>query len=153
MSLEQFFYDDLILPDAYHSVEVDILNENNFLKIKETLTRMGLSSRDKDAQGRRTLWQSAHILHKQGKYYIVHFKELFLLDGNKAGLTEDDMIRRNMIAELLQKWNLLKILDKEITYSKNVYLKVVPFKAKQEWNLQKKYTLRSDRKYLVSVGT
>lgn len=145
-------FDDLELPVDYHSVEVDILDQNNFLKIKETLTRMGLASRITDDANKRTLWQSAHILHKQGKYYIVHFKELFLLDGHKADLGEDDMIRRNIIAELLQKWNLLKIVNQVPSYNKNVYLKVVPFKDKVKWNLQKKYTLRSDKKYIASLS-
>lgn len=146
MSLEQFYFDDLELPETYHSVEVSIQPEA-FLKVRETLQRLGLPSRTRDDDGKKTLWQSCHVLHKQGKYYIVHFKELFLLDGHKADLTQDDMIRRNMIAELLEKWSLLKIIDKEITYDEKVFLKVIPFKDKANWNLQKKYTLRSDKKF------
>lgn len=149
MSLEQFFYDDLELPDDYHSIEVEI-DTNSFLKVRETLQRVGLASRSRDDQGRKTLWQSCHVLHKQGKYYIVHFKELFLLDGHRADLTQDDLVRRNMIAELLEKWGLLKIIDKEVTYENQVFLKVIPFRDKSNWNLQKKYTLRSDKKYEAS---
>ena len=119
-------------------LEIDLLDEQNFLKIKETLTRMGVvSHRDK------TLYQSAHILHKKGRYYIVHFKELFALDGKPFDLSEEDYERRNNIALLLQDWNLGKILNKEISEKelKTNNLKIISFKEKHEWKLQPKYNM------------
>ena len=104
-------------------LEVTLNQPDDFLKIRETLSRIGVASR-KD----KTLFQSCHILHKQGKYYIVHFKELFALDGKKATLIENDVQRRNTIAVLLQDWNLLSI-------------KIIAFKEKSEWNLQAKYNI------------
>ncbi len=89
-------------------VEVSLLEQEDFLKIKETLTRIGVASK-KD----NTLYQSCHILHKQGKYYIVHFKELFMLDGKPSNFSEDDMSRRNTIATLLEQWGLLKVITEE----------------------------------------
>ena len=151
MSLKEFFYDDLELPENYHSIEIDILDDHNFLRIKETLTRMGLATKARPGEERRTLWQSAHILHKQGKYYIVHFKELFLLDGNHARMGEEDLIRRNMIAELLEKWGLIKLVSKPIEYPNKVYLKIIPYKEKHLWILSKKYTLQSDKKKALAA--
>ena len=119
-------------------LEVTIKQPDDFLKIRETLTRIGVASR-KD----KTLFQSCHILHKQGKYYIVHFKELFALDGKKATLTQNDIQRRNTIAVLLQDWNLISVVKKEAAEDKAPLsqIKVLPFKEKKEWNLSAKYNI------------
>ena len=119
-------------------LDVTINQPDDFLKIRETLSRIGVASR-KD----KTLFQSCHILHKQGKYYIVHFKELFALDGKKATLIENDVQRRNTIAVLLQDWNLLSIVKKEAATNKAPLsqIKIIAFKEKSEWNLQAKYNI------------
>ena len=119
-------------------LEVTIKQPDDFLKVRETLTRIGVASR-KD----KTLYQSCHILHKQGKYYIVHFKELFALDGKKATLVENDVQRRNTIAVLLQDWNLLNIVKQEASTNKAPLsqIKIIAFKEKGEWNLQAKYNI------------
>ena len=119
-------------------LEVTIKQPDDFLKVRETLTRIGVASR-KD----KTLFQSCHILHKQGKYYIVHFKELFALDGKKATLVENDVQRRNTIAVLLQDWNLLNIVKQEASTNKAPLsqIKIIAFKEKGEWNLQAKYNI------------
>jgi len=119
-------------------LEVTIKQPDDFLKIRETLTRIGVASR-KD----KTLYQSCHILHKQGKYYITHFKELFALDGKKATLTENDIQRRNTISILLQDWNLIDIVNKSQAENKAPLsqIKVLPFKEKKEWNLSAKYNI------------
>ena len=119
-------------------LEVTLNQPDDFLKIRETLSRIGVASR-KD----KTLFQSCHILHKQGKYYIVHFKELFALDGKKATLIENDVQRRNPIAVLLQDWNLLSIVKKEAATNKAPLsqIKIIAFKEKSEWNLQAKYNI------------
>ena len=119
-------------------LEVTINQPDDFLKVRETLTRIGVASR-KD----KTLYQSCHILHKQGKYYIIHFKELFALDGKKSTLTQNDIQRRNTIALLLQDWNLVSI--KEGTKAEDKaplsQIKVLPFKEKKEWTLSSKYNI------------
>ena len=119
-------------------LEVTIKQPDDFLKVRETLTRIGVASR-KD----KTLYQSCHILHKQGKYYIVHFKELFALDGKKATLSDNDIQRRNTIAVLLQDWNLIDIVKKADAENKAPLsqIKVLPFKEKKEWNLSAKYNI------------
>ena len=119
-------------------LEVTIKQPDDFLKVRETLTRIGVASR-KD----KTLFQSCHILHKQGKYYIVHFKELFALDGKKATLVENDIQRRNTISVLLQDWNLLSIVKPEAAENKAPLsqIKIIAFKEKGEWNLQAKYNI------------
>ena len=119
-------------------LEVTIKQPDDFLKIRETLTRIGVASR-KD----KTLYQSCHILHKQGKYYITHFKELFALDGKKSTLVENDIQRRNTIALLLQDWNLIDIVDTTRVENKAPLsqIKVLPFKEKNEWNLTAKYNI------------
>ena len=119
-------------------LEVTIKQPDDFLKVRETLTRIGVASR-KD----KTLFQSCHILHKQGKYFIVHFKELFALDGKKATLTQNDIQRRNTIAVLLQDWNLISVVKKEAAEDKAPLsqIKVLPFKEKKEWNLSAKYNI------------
>ena len=119
-------------------LEVTIKQPDDFLKVRETLTRIGVASR-KD----KTLFQSCHILHKQGKYYIVHFKELFAVDGKKATLTENDIQRRNTIAVLLADWSLISIVKKEAAENKAPLsqIKVLPFKEKKEWILSAKYNI------------
>ena len=119
-------------------LEVTLTQPDDFLKVRETLTRIGVASR-KD----KTLFQSCHILHKQGKYYIVHFKELFALDGKKATLINNDIQRRNTIAILLQDWNLIDIVVKSAIENKAPLsqIKVLPFKEKKEWILSAKYNI------------
>ena len=119
-------------------LEVTIKQPDDFLKVRETLTRIGVASR-KD----KTLFQSCHILHKQGKYFIVHFKELFALDGKKATLVANDIQRRTTIAVLLADWNLISIVNKEAAEDKAPLsqIKVLPFKEKKEWNLSAKYNI------------
>ena len=119
-------------------LEVTIKQPDDFLKVRETLTRIGVASR-KD----KTLFQSCHILHKQGKYYIVHFKELFALDGKTATLSENDIQRRNTIAILLADWSLIDIVKKEAAENKAPLsqIKVLPFKEKKEWILSAKYNI------------
>ena len=119
-------------------LEVTIKQPDDFLKVRETLTRIGVASR-KD----KTLYQSCHILHKQGKYFITHFKELFALDGKPSTLLENDIQRRNTISILLQDWNLIDIVDKSKAENKAPLsqIKVLPFKEKKEWNLSAKYNI------------
>ena len=120
-------------------LEVTLKQPDDFLKIRETLSRIGVASR-KD----KTLFQSCHILHKQGKYYIVHFKELFALDGKKATLINNDIQRRNTIAVLLQDWKLIDIVNKDSALENKAPLsqiKVLPFKEKKEWILSAKYNI------------
>lgn len=119
-------------------LEVSLNEPDDFLKIRETLTRIGVASR-KDQK----LYQSCHILHKQGRYFIVHFKELFLLDGKPSNLIENDLHRRNTIATLLADWGLITILNP--SKSKDVaplrQIKVIPYKEKAEWQLCPKYNI------------
>ena len=120
-------------------VEVTLKEREDFLKVRETLTRIGVASK-KD----QTLYQSCHILHKQGKYYIVHFKELFLLDGKDADLSENDIGRRNTICRLLEEWGLLSVVDPESIQDPVAPLsqiKIVSHKEKAEWALVAKYTI------------
>jgi hypothetical protein len=120
-------------------VEVKIAEEEDFLKIKETLTRIGVASRKE-----RKLYQSCHILHKQGKYYIVHFKELFALDGKDTNFSDEDIFRRNKIAFLLQEWGLLKIVDPEPikeNQAKMNHIKIINHKEKNDWELVAKYNI------------
>ena len=120
-------------------VEVTLQEKDDFLKVRETLTRIGLASK-KD----NTLYQSCHILHKQGRYYIVHFKELFALDGKPTDITENDIARRNTIVNLLAEWELVKIVKPEQTKDPIVSMsqvKIIPYKEKDEWNLVTKYSI------------
>ena len=119
-------------------LEVTIKQPDDFLKVRETLTRIGVASR-KD----KTLFQSCHILHKQGKYYITHFKELFALDGKNSTLTENDIQRRNTITLLLQDWSLIEVVNPSLVENKAPLsqIKVLPFKEKKEWNLSAKYNI------------
>ena len=121
-----------------------ILNEpDDFLKVRETLTRIGVASRKE-----KTLYQSCHILHKQGKYYIVHFKELFALDGKHANLTVNDVQRRNRIAQLLADWGLITIVDvnKILDIAPLNQIKVLSYKEKDEWTLETKYNIGKKKK-------
>ena len=117
-------------------VEIELDSDDNFLKVKETLTRIGISSR-KD----KKLYQSCHILHKKGRYAIMHFKELFLLDGLKAEMDDTDLGRRNTITALLEEWGLLKIVDDDIDEPRVGLnqLKILSYKDKDEWELIPKY--------------
>ncbi len=134
MTTELIYYD--WTPDEM--LEVVLPEPDNFLKVRETLTRIGIASR-KD----KTLYQSCHILHKQGRYFIVHFKELFALDGKEANLTLSDIERRNTIARLLEDWGLLKISKPEQAQrcTSLSQIKIVAFKEKDEWNLVAKYSI------------
>ena len=118
-------------------VEVDIHNKDNFLKIAETLTRIGYASKDKK------LFQSAHILHKRGRYAIMHFKELFILDGKQTDLSENDIERRNTIVKLLEEWGLLTILDydKVENEAHMSQIKIISHADKNNWQLCPKYTI------------
>lgn len=119
-------------------VEVKLHKQDDFLKVRETLTRIGVASR-KD----KKLYQSCHILHKQGRYFIVHFKELFLLDGKKANLDESDIQRRNTIAILMSDWGLVEIDDMSKVANKAPLrlIKILPFKEKDQWELCPKYNI------------
>ena len=120
-------------------VEVLIKDDDDFLKIRETLTRIGVASR-KD----KTIYQSCHILHKQGKYYIVHFKELFALDGKPSNFGDEDRGRRNTIANLIAEWGLVELVDKNKSVEPVAPLsqiKVLPHREKNEWNLVAKYNI------------
>lgn len=120
-------------------LEVKIGHDEDFLKIKETLTRIGVASR-KD----KKLYQSCHILHKQGRYYIVHFKELFALDGKPTDFTQEDQSRRNAIAFLLEEWGLITVVNPQ-NFKGNVaplnQIKILPFKEKSQWELIAKYNI------------
>jgi len=118
-------------------IEIELSNEEDFLKVKETLTRIGVSSRKE-----KKLYQSCHILHKKGKYYIVHFKELFGLDGLSSDMSENDVGRRNTIISLLEEWGLVKIADDDWECEPAAsmgQIKILSFKEKEEWDLIPKY--------------
>ena len=124
-------------------LEVTLNEPDDFLKVRETLTRIGVASR-KDNK----LYQSCHILHKQGRYFIVHFKELFLLDGKKSNLEENDVARRNTIATLMSDWGLLSIegRDKLEPIAPLRQIKIISFKDKNQWNLCPKYNIGNGSK-------
>jgi len=129
------------MTDLSKMVEVRLNAEDDFLKVRETLTRIGVAS-NKD----RKLYQSCHILHKQGRYFIVHFKELFALDGKPSDFNENeaDISRRNSIANLLDQWGLVMLVDPDKTLSPVASLnqiKILPFKEKNEWDLVAKYSI------------
>jgi len=119
-------------------LEVTLAEPDDFLKVRETLTRIGVASKRDNK-----LFQSCHILHKQGRYYIVHFKELFMLDGKKAHLEESDMQRRNTIATLLSDWGLLEIQNSEVAKecAPLRQIKIIGFKEKDQWELCPKYNI------------
>ena len=119
-------------------LEVTLKEPDDFLKVRETLSRIGVASRKE-----KKLYQSCHILHKQGKYYIVHFKELFALDGKETNLTENDIGRRNRIASLLKDWGLININGEVQNMSPLSQIKIISFKEKSEWTLETKYNILS----------
>jgi len=124
-------------------VEVTLNEPDDFLKVRETLTRIGVASRKE-----KKLYQSCHILHKQGRYYITHFKELFALDGKHANLTVNDVQRRNRIVHLLADWGLVTVLnaDKIVDIAPLNQIKVLAYKDKDDWILETKYNIGSKRK-------
>lgn len=136
--------DDYLDPNLTSLVEIKLKDDEDFLKIRETLTRIGIASK-KD----RTLYQSCHILHKRGKYYIVHFKELFALDGKSSNFDENDIARRNTIANLLAEWGLLSLVDESKSSDITVPLsqiKIIAHKNKGDWNLVAKYNIGNKSK-------
>ncbi len=118
-------------------LEVGLKEPDDFLKVRETLSRIGVASRKE-----KTLFQSCHILHKQGKYFIVHFKELFALDGKDTNLSENDIARRNTIANLLSDWGLVDVVsESDVESAPLSQIKVISFKEKNEWKLETKYNI------------
>ena len=127
--------DSLWKPDQM--LEVGLKEPDDFLKVRETLSRIGVASRKN-----KTLFQSCHILHKQGKYYIVHFKELFALDGKDTNISENDIARRNTIANLLSDWGLINVVGKSTVEAAPLsQIKAISFKEKNEWSLETKYNI------------
>ena len=125
-----------------HMLEVILKEPDDFLKVRETLSRIGVASRKE-----KILYQSCHILHKQGKYYIVHFKELFALDGKDTNLTENDIGRRNRIANLLKDWGLVSIpKEDDDNMSPLSQIKIISFKDKKNWELKTKYNIGKNPK-------
>jgi len=125
-------------------IEVKIAEEEDFLKIKETLTRIGVASRKE-----KKLYQSCHIFHKQGKYYIVHFKEMFAIDGKPSNFSDEDKGRRNKIIELLQDWQLLKVVESDRIkdpLASMSQIKIINHKEKDEWTLEAKYNMGRKKK-------
>lgn len=125
-------------------VEITLKDRDSFLKVKETLTRIGVASKKN-----KTLYQSCHILHKQGRYVILHFKELFLLDGKEADFSENDVARRNTIVTLLSDWNLVSIIDpidSDEPVAPLSQIKILPFKEKSDWELVAKYSIGTSKK-------
>ena len=125
--------------DLAKFIEVTLNEQDDFLKVRETLTRIGVSSRKE-----KVLYQSCHILHKQGHYYLVHFKELFALDGKPTNISENDIQRRNAIAKLLEEWGLVKILNPQLMTDNIAPLhqeKIISFKEKEDWELITKYNI------------
>jgi len=128
--------------EGYVPLEIKLVEPDDFLKIRQTLTRIGVASR-KD----KILYQSCHILHKQGRYFVVHFKELFALDGKQADLTENDLQRRNTVAKLLSDWGLITLLQPKLfdDVAPLSQIKVLSFKEKDDWTLQTKYNIGKKR--------
>ena len=121
-------------------LEVGLKEPDDFLKIRETISRIGVASRKE-----RKLYQSCHILHKQGRYYIVHFKELFALDGKQTNLSDNDVARRNTIANLLRDWGLVTIMGSAEPVAPLSQIKIISFKEKSEWILETKYNIGKKR--------
>jgi len=119
-----------------HMLEVGLNEPDDFLKVRETLSRIGVASRKE-----RKLYQSCHILHKQGRYYIVHFKELFALDGKNTNLSENDIARRNTIANLLKDWGLITVIGEVTNVAPLSQIKVLSYREKTEWTLETKYNI------------
>lgn len=123
-----------------YGVEITLRNQQDFLKIRETLTRIGVESKKS-----KTLFQSCHILHKRGRYAIMHFKELFLMDGKHADLCDNDLERRNTIVKLLNEWNLVDVVQAELFQFERTapmsQIKIIPYRDKDDWSLEAKYTI------------
>ena len=119
-----------------HMLEVGLKEPDDFLKVRETLSRIGVASRKE-----RKLYQSCHILHKQGRYYIVHFKELFALDGKQTNLSENDIARRNTITNLLKDWGLVEVLGDTEPSAPLSQIKVLSYNEKNDWTLETKYNI------------
>tara|TARA_B110000196_G_scaffold149510_1_gene129099 strand:+ start:23 stop:436 length:414 start_codon:yes stop_codon:yes gene_type:complete len=119
-----------------HMLEIGLKEPDDFLKVRETLSRIGVASRKE-----RKLYQSCHILHKQGRYFIVHFKELFALDGKNTNLSENDIARRNTIANLLKDWGLINVIGDSSEVAPLSQIKVLAFREKDEWTLETKYNI------------
>ena len=128
--------------DAQSMVEVKLKQPDDFLKVRETLTRIGVASRNE-----KKLYQSCHILHKRGRYYIVHFKELFLLDGKNSDFSDNDLQRRNRITKLLSDWGLVDVVNETMIEdaSSISQIKILPHKEKAEWELIPKYSIGSKK--------
>lgn len=133
--MSEFF--DIDYP-GYAPLEIKLSQPDDFLKIRETLSRIGVASRKE-----KILYQSCHILHKRGQYFITHFKELFALDGKSANIDDEDLMRRNIIAKLLSDWSLLEILQPELheNVAEMNQIKIISYKEKDEWNLVTKYNI------------
>ena len=134
-------------------VEVTLNEPDDFLKVRETLTRIGVASRKE-----KKIYQSCHILHKQGRYFIVHFKELFALDGKPSNFSDSDISRRNTIANLLAEWGLLTLVTPDLSKQPVApisQIKVLPFKEKDQWNLTAKYNIgkKNGEKEMVNGNT
>ena len=121
-------------------LEISLKEPDDFLKVRETLSRIGVASRKE-----RKLYQSCHILHKQGRYFIVHFKELFALDGKQTNLSENDIARRNTIAKLLADWNLVEVLGVPEPVAPLSQIKVLSYREKVDWTLETKYNIGKKR--------
>lgn len=138
---------NISLPDdPYHwqqddMLEITLPDPDSFLKVRETLSRIGVASKHE-----KTLFQSCHILHRQGKYYICSFKEMFLISGKDSNITVEDIRRRNTIAKLLEQWGLCKVVVEDLMTTQLNQIKIVPFKEKKDWNLIQKFTMYADRK-------
>ena len=125
--------------DLSRFIEIKLNEQDDFLKVRETLTRIGVSSRKE-----KILYQSCHILHKQGKYYLVHFKEMFALDGKPSNISENDIQRRNAIAKLLEEWGLIEIVNSQIMINNIApiqQIKIISYKEKDQWELVSKYSM------------
>jgi hypothetical protein len=124
--------------DLTKFIEVKLTEQDDFLKVRETLTRIGVSSRKE-----KVLYQSCHILHKQGQYYLVHFKELFALDGKPSNISDNDIQRRNAVAKLLEEWGLIKIINPYVIdeVAPLHQIKIISFKEKDDWELIAKYNI------------
>ena len=132
---------EIVPVDLDNLLEIELNDEEDFLKIRETLTRIGVASR-KD----KSIYQSCHILHKRGKYYIVHFKELFALDGKRTNISTNDLSRRNTIANLLQDWGLIQIMSESPYEAAPLsQIKILTYKEKNEWLLETKYNIGKKR--------
>lgn len=125
--------------DLSRFIEIKLNEQDDFLKVRETLTRIGVSSKKE-----KVLYQSCHILHKQGKYYLVHFKEMFALDGKPSNISENDIQRRNAIAKLLEEWGLIEIVNSQIMINNIApihQIKIISYKDKNDWELVSKYSM------------